>query len=105
MKKQTAMETGLGLDSLTEDGMSKIIDRMTDEEREHFKTIVSVLVRCYGDEPVLQGVLILGAMDADGCSVSSMNCDEMEALKLLQAANEFLLLVNTHDAPPKEMLN
>ena len=93
------------LPDATESAMSKIVDSMSEEDRAHFKLAVWMLAHAYGDDPKLQGVLVMGVPNENACTVSSFNCDEMEAGKLLAAANEFLLLVNTHNAPPKEMLN
>jgi hypothetical protein len=93
------------LPDATESEMSQIVDALSEEDRAHFKLAVWMLAHAYGDNPKLQGVLVMSVPESTSCTVSSFNCDEMEAAKLLQAANEFLYMVNTADAPPKEMLN
>ena len=76
---------------------------MTDEEREHFKMVVLLLVKCYGPDPD-QAVLLIKT-DGEMAGLITMNADDMEAMELLLEANDFFGYLNMAGAPPKEAFN
>lgn len=91
--------------ALSEAELEAHIASMTKQEQQHFKLLVCMLARCYGEKPEFQGLVILGAPNTAACSVLSLNCEEMEGAKMLQAATDFFISLNSLDAPPKEMFN
>ena len=76
---------------------------MSDEEREHFKMVILLLVRCYGPDPD-QAVLLIKT-DGEMAGLITMNADDMEATELLVEATEFFGHLNMRGAPPKEAFN
>ena len=89
---------------MTQEELEAKVEAMTDMEQAHFKTLITKLVLCYGDSP-LQALVILGSVEKQIAGVMTLNCDEMEAAQLLQAAGGFFEKVNTMDAPPRELFN
>ena len=76
---------------------------MSDEEREHFKMVVLLLVKCYGPDPD-QAVLLVKSK-GEMAGLITMNVDDMEAAELLLEANDFFGYLNMAGAPPKEAFN
>ena len=76
---------------------------MTEEEREHFKMVVLLLVKCYGPDPD-QAVLLIKSK-GEMAGLITMNVDDMEAAELLLEANDFFGYLNMAGAPPKEAFN
>ena len=76
---------------------------MSDEEREHFKMVVLLLVKCYGPDPD-QAVLLIKSK-GEMAGLITMNADDMEAAELLLEANDFFGYLNMAGAPPKEAFN
>ena len=85
--------------------MAALIDALTPHERTHFRQTICMLAMCYGKESTMQAVIVVGRASEDIASLTSVNCDDMEASILLNAANEFYGFVNMADAPPKEQFN
>ena len=81
------------------------IDSLSKESRVHLDVLIRLLAQCYGDDPPLQGLLLLGAPSSDTFTLMSLNCTEIAAAQLLDAAMEAVGYINTKDAPPKEMFN
>jgi hypothetical protein len=77
---------------------------MTDNQREHLRSLIYEFVRCYDKSNTDCAVVILGT-DKGIDNIITMNCDSMEASNLMLAANDFFGYLNTRDAPPKEMFN
>ena len=77
---------------------------MSENQREHLRSLIYEFVRCYERGSKDCAVLILGTGSSID-NVVSLNCDSMEASQLLMAANDFFGYLNTRDAPPKEMFN
>ena len=88
--------------------MEKEIERrvnaMSPSQQEHLRSLIYEFVRCYDKDSNDCAVVILGTGDSLD-NVITMNCDSMEAAKLLAATNDFFGYLNTKDAPPKEMFN
>jgi hypothetical protein len=76
---------------------------MSEEEREHFKMVVLLLVKCYGPDPD-QAVLLIKSK-GEMAGLITMNADDMEASELLLEANDFFGYLNMAGAPPKEAFN
>lgn len=88
--------------------MEKEIERrvnaMSPSQQEHLRSLIYEFVRCYDKDSNDCAVVILGTGDSLD-NVVTMNCDSMEAARLLVATNDFFGYLNTKDAPPKEMFN
>ena len=76
---------------------------MNDDEKMHFKMAVLSLISCYGPEPNKAVVMI--KVGDEQTMLTTMNCDEMEAVDMLLEVNNFFGFLNTIDAPPKEAFN
>ena len=91
-------------DLMTQEELEHRVASMTDNEQAHFKMLVQRLVMCYGSDAA-QDIVVIGNADENTAGVITVNCDEMEASKLMIAANDFFGFLNTIDAPPKEEFN
>jgi hypothetical protein len=80
------------------------VSAMSPGQQEHLRALIYEFVRCYDKDSNDCAVVILGTGDSLD-NVVTMNCDSMEAAKLLVATNDFFGYLNTKDAPPKEMFN
>jgi len=76
---------------------------MNDNEKQHFKTVILELVKCYGPN-AHQALILFNGSDKLG-GIVSLNCSEMDAAELLLEANDFFGYLNTIGAPPKEAFN
>jgi hypothetical protein len=80
------------------------IKQMTKQDRDHFQGIVERLVQCYGEDAA-QAVIVFSYADASQAEALTLNCDEMDALALVQSVHNHFILLNTANAPPKEKFN
>lgn len=87
----------------TEKEIEMHVEKMTEDQRDHFKLVISKLIECYTDEEKHAVVLIGNKSPA--MMMLSINATEMEAASLLQAADNHMQYRVTEDAPPKEMFN
>jgi hypothetical protein len=86
-----------------EQDIEKRLAMMDDDEKMHFKMAVLALITCYGDDPN-QAVLMVKT-NGELTTLTTMNCDEMDAAEMLLEVNTFFGFLNTIDAPPKEAFN
>jgi hypothetical protein len=89
---------------MTQEELEHKVASMTDVEQAHFKLLIQKIVMCFGNDAA-QGIVIIGNAAKNVAGVITVNCDEMEASKLMLAANDFFGFLNTIDAPPKEEFN
>lgn len=87
-----------------EQEIERRISAMSEGQREHLRSLIYEFVKCYDKDGKDCAVVILGSEDGID-NVITMNCDSMEAAKLLVATNDFFGYLNIKDAPPKEMFN
>ena len=80
------------------------LDAMSEEDKEHFRNLIEVLSRCYGDN-ALQGVVIISHPNSPVNEVMSLNANDMEAHNLIKSVEDYFMFINTMDAPPKEQFN
>ena len=96
------------MDEIDIKDMEKEIERrvmaMSENQREHLRSLMYEFVRCYDKDGKDCAVIILGTGESID-NIITMNCDSMEASQLLVGANDFFGYLNTRDAPPKEMFN
>lgn len=85
------------------DELEQRIKAMDTEDREHFKTLVVNLSKCYTDDGPRAVVTISYPDGVD--ETFTMNCDEEDAYVVAQSTTAFLEFSITKDAPPKEKMN
>jgi len=89
---------------MSDEELHRRVEAMSDEAQEHFKVLIHKLVACYTNADAQALVLFSGANDKLG-GIVTVNCNEMDALKLVMSANDLFGFINAADAPPKELLN
>ena len=96
------------MDEIDIKDMEKEIERrvmaMSENQREHLRSLMYEFVRCYDKDGKDCAVIILGTGESID-NIITMNCDHMEASNLMLGANDFFGYLNTKDAPPREMFN
>lgn len=85
-------------------GFAQRVAAMDEEDRLHFRDLIDRLSYCYGEESG-QAVVLFISEATPYAEVSTLNCDDMEAQSMLKSAHDYLLFINTKDAPPKEKFN
>lgn len=80
------------------------VSAMSEGQREHLRSLIYEFVRCYEKGGKDCAVVILGTGESID-NVITMNCDHMEAARLVNATVDFFGYVNTKDAPPRELFN
>lgn len=83
---------------------AKRLDEMNEDEKEHFRSLIDALSRCYGKNAA-QGVVIISIPESPVHEVISLNATDMEAHKLIKSVEDYFMFINTMDAPPKEKFN
>ncbi len=90
------------------DEVEKEVERrvaaMTHQQRDHLRTIIYALVKCYDEYSADCAVVMLGTSDGLN-DVLTLNCDPMHAANMLLATNDLFEFINTRGAPPKEKFN
>ncbi len=87
--------------------MEKALAKMTPDQRDHLRLVISELVHCYVNDNT-HGLLMVGndSNNADNpMKIMSINATDMEAATLLATANEYINYAVLEDAPPKEKFN
>jgi hypothetical protein len=80
------------------------IAELDEEAREHLQFVLATLVSCYGDEDG-QAVIMYAPVDSKVTEVIMINCTDMDAARLVDAARACMLALNVVDAPEKEKFN
>lgn len=88
----------------TEDEMERAISKLTDDQREHLRIVISELIECYLHEEI-HGMVLIGNAPYERFKVMAVNTNEMDAALLLGSANEYIQNAIMDDAPPKELFN
>ena len=88
--------------------MERALAKMSEEQRDHLKLVISELIQCYIDDDT-HGLLLV-ANDSKNethkkMKILSINATDMEAASLMQTAKEFINYSVMEDAPPKEKFN
>lgn len=88
----------------TADEMEEAVNKMSDDQREHLRIVISEIIQCYLDDK-LHGMVLIGKEPFERFKVMAVNTNEMDAVKLLNAVNEYVRESVMEDAPPKELFN
>ena len=88
----------------TPEEMERLIAKLTDDQREHLRIVISELIECYLHEEI-HGMVLIGTAPYERFKVMAVNTNEMDAALLLGSANEYVQEAVVSDAPPKELFN
>lgn len=80
------------------------LDAMSPEKREHMRIVVRGLVECYVRDDV-RAVVVVSEDNNPFGELMTINCNDMEALGILNQVQGMMTEIVTADAPPKEMMN
>ena len=81
------------------------VNSLEGDDRDHFREVLEALVRCYGEHRDGSAIVIFSPDDSIMAQAIALNCDDMEAYRLVRSVGEYLHFINTKDAPPKEKFN
>jgi len=81
------------------------INTLSEDDRDHFRSVIEKLVRCYGTDKDGSAVVVFIEDGSFSAQALTLNCDDMEAYKLIQSVNAYFHAINTHDAPARENYN
>lgn len=84
--------------------METALNKMTDDQRDHLRIVISELIQCYLDDD-LHGMVLIGKEPFERFKVMAVNTNEMDAVKLLGTVNDYVQESVMDDAPPKELFN
>jgi hypothetical protein len=77
---------------------------MSLEERNQLQGILAMIVECYG-EGEGQAAMVFSLKGSEMAELITVNCNEMDAAELIDAAEAIMHHVNVKDAPPREQFN
>ena len=80
------------------------LESLTPERREHMRIVVKALIECYLREDV-RALVVVAEDDNPFGELLTINCNDMEALGMLNQIQGMMHEIVTADAPPKEMMN
>ena len=80
------------------------LESLTPEKREHMRIVVKGLIECYMRDDV-RAVVVLSEDGNPYGELLTINCNDMEALGMLNQIQGMMHEIVTADAPPKEMMN
>jgi len=86
------------------DEIEVAVNKMSADQREHLRIVISELIQCYLDDS-LHGMVLIGKEPFERFKVMAVNTNEMDAVSLLGAVNEYVQESVMDDAPPKELFN
>lgn len=84
--------------------METALTKMSEEQRDHLRIVISELIQCYLDDD-LHGMVLIGKEPFERFKVMAVNTNEMDAVKLLGTVNDYVQESVMDDAPPKELFN
>lgn len=88
----------------TSEEMEGLVAKLTDDQREHLRIVISELIECYLHDDV-HGMVLIGSAPYERFKVMAVNTNEMDAALLLGVVNEYVQESVVSDAPPKELFN
>ena len=89
---------------LTDQELDAAITKMSTDQREHLKAVISVIVQAYSNEET-SGVVLVGDNAAQQFAIMTINASEYEVTHLLNSADEHVQYRIMAQAPAKEMFN
>jgi len=92
------------LRSELEKEIERRVAAMSEDERDHLRTVMYEFVLCYDTAGDDCAVVLFGTKDKLD-NVITMNCSGMSAANIMNEAYDFFGYLNTEGAPPKQMFN
>lgn len=89
---------------LTDQELDAAITKMSTDQREHLKAVISVIVQAYSNEET-SGVVLVGDASAGQFAILTINASEYEVTHLLNSADEHVQYRVMAKAPEREMFN
>lgn len=80
------------------------LNTLSPEKREHMRIVVKSLMECYLRED-MRAILVLSEDSNPFGELLTINCNDMEAMGMLQKVSEVMLDVTMADAPEQGMMN
>jgi len=84
--------------------MQQALEKMTEDQREHLRIVITELIQCYLDDDT-HGMVLVGKAPYNRFAIMAVNTNELDAAELLGAANTYVQESVMYDAPPKEKFN
>lgn len=84
--------------------MQQALEKMTEDQREHLRIVITELIQCYLDDD-LHGVVMIGKAPYERFAVMAVNTNELDAVELFGAVNNYIQESVMDNAPPKELFN
>ena len=88
----------------TAEEMETAVNKMSAEQRDHLRIVISEIIQCYLDDD-LHGMVLIGKAPYEPFKIMAVNTNEMDAAELLAAAQEYINGSVMENAPPKEKFN
>ena len=83
--------------------IEKRSSEMSEEQKNHFAALITMLLSCYGHKPLCRGMLILA--DENTVNTFGINADEFEMNGMIETVRENVHDMLKHDAPAQGMMN
>jgi len=80
------------------------LEALSPERREHMRIVFKGLIECYVRDDV-RAVVVVSEDNNPFGELLTINCNDMEALGMLNQIQGMMHEIVTADAPPKEMMN
>jgi hypothetical protein len=93
------------LDTLSLEELNTRVSGMTEEDKQHFRMVLTLVLRCYGEGSENHALLIHSHPDSPAAEFMTINCSDMEATEILNIVSSYMNFASTADAPPKEKFN
>ena len=83
--------------------IEKRSSEMSEEQKNHFAAVITMLLACYGRKPLCRGMLILA--DENSVNTFGINADEFEMNGMIEAVRDSVHDMLKHNAPTQGMMN
>lgn len=84
--------------------LNRALEKMTEDQRDHLRVVITELIQCYLDDD-MHGMVLVGKAPYAPFKIMAVNTTDMDAFELLSAAREYIDYSVMEDAPPKEQFN
>jgi hypothetical protein len=85
-------------------GLELALTKMSEEQRDHLRIVISEIIQCYIDDD-LHGMVLIGKEPYVPFKIMAINTNEINAVHLLDAAAAYIDNAVMEDAPPKDKFN
>ena len=88
---------------MSEKEMSDAVDKMSKEEADYLKYLITRIVMCFAGEE--RGAVIVFAGDEGEGAICAVNVDEEDALTMITHGRDVMVAAVSSGAPTREMFN